>query len=66
MRKMLPLLGVVTGLACYYAIGWALNESALVQQIIGAGMLLWLLSAYAFAAGLAVVFVIRCVLRDRL
>jgi hypothetical protein len=49
-------LGILTGLALGYLAGWALNSSALVHQIIGAGLVLWLVGAFAFLVAAAVTF----------
>ena len=48
-------LGILTGLALGYLAGWALNESALVHQVLGAGLVLWLACALAFLVAVAVV-----------
>lgn len=50
MKAIKSGLGLFIGLLCYAALGWALNETALAQQIIGAIGLLWLLIAFAGGA----------------
>jgi hypothetical protein len=44
MKLIRSALGVVIGLACYFALGWALSESALAHELVGAGLLLWLVA----------------------
>ena len=41
MKATKTILGVVVGLAIYYALAWALYNSALVHAFFGAGVLLW-------------------------
>jgi hypothetical protein len=49
-------LGILVGLVLGYLAGWALNESALVRQLLGAGLLLWLACALAFLVAGVIAF----------
>jgi hypothetical protein len=51
---MRAALGYIVGLGLAFLAGWALNKSALVHQLVGAGLLLWLVIAFAGAAVLVV------------
>jgi len=52
-------LGYACGIGLGFLAGWALNESAFVGQLIGAGLVLWLGCALAFAVALVVTFAFR-------
>jgi hypothetical protein len=47
-------LGYIVGLGLGYLAGWALNESAVVHALIGAGVALWLVGALVGAALLVI------------
>ena len=58
MRKIKAVIGVIIGLAVYFVLGWALNDSALGPKLIGAGVLLWLVSSYVFGGALVLWWVL--------
>jgi hypothetical protein len=55
---MKTALGILIGLACYYVIGWALN-AGLLDSIIAAGLLFWLLGALVVGALLLLGWLVR-------
>lgn len=57
-EKLKTALGLIVGLGCGYLAGWALNESAFVHALIGAGLVLWLACALAFLVASVVAFAI--------
>jgi hypothetical protein len=51
---MKSALGYIVSLGLGYLAGWALNESALVHQLIGVGVALWLIGSFVGAALLVI------------
>jgi hypothetical protein len=66
MKKIfLPILGVVIGLTVYYLLAWTLNETTLGEQIIAAGVSLWLLCAFGFAGSVALTVILGMIFSRR-
>jgi hypothetical protein len=59
---MKPALGLIIGLACYCVVGWVLN-SGLLDPIIAAGLMFWLLGALVLGALLLLAWLVRFLLR---
>jgi hypothetical protein len=51
-------LGLIVGLGLGYLAGWALNESGAVHQLIGAGLLVWLVGSLGFLVATVMAFLI--------